>query len=80
MPKTITLRVSDRVYDAFRGYAEADNRPISNLIETAALRHLEECSLATREEMAEILGNRRLVARLKAAAREAKRKRGRYVD
>jgi len=42
MPKTVTLRLEDGVYEEFRQAAEAENRPISNLIETAALNHLHE--------------------------------------
>lgn len=80
MPKTITLRLSDRAYEAFRGYAEADNRPISNLIETAALKHLSECCLVSEGEMAGILSDRTLVSRLREGSRAAKRRKGRYAD
>ncbi len=79
MPKTITLRLSDQVYKAFLGYAQADNRPISNLITTAALRHLEECSLSSPSEMEDILSDKRLVARLKAGSKAAHLKRGRFA-
>ena len=79
MPKTITLRLSDRVYEAFAEYAAADNRAISNCIETAALKHLEECALASEAEMAEIRSDSRLVSRLRAGSRAAKRKHGRFV-
>ena len=79
MPKTITLRLADRVYEAFRSYAEADNRPISNLIETAALKHLEECSLVSPSEMSSILADRDLVSRLKTGSVAARRKKGRFV-
>ena len=79
MPKTITLRLADRVYESFRGYAEADNRPISTLIETAALKHLEECSLVSPSEMSSILADRDLVSRLKTGSDAARRKKGRFV-
>ena len=79
MPKTITLRLADRVYEAFSNYAEADNRPISNLIETAALKHLEECSLVSTSEMSSILADRDLVSRLKTGSQAARRKKGRFV-
>lgn len=80
MPKTITLRLSDKAYRAFRGYAEADNRSISNMIETAALRHLEECSFASAAEMDEIRSDKRLMARIHAGSRDARLRRGRFVD
>ncbi|PIP82498.1 MAG: CopG family transcriptional regulator [Elusimicrobia bacterium CG_4_9_14_3_um_filter_62_55] len=79
MPKTITLRLADRVYETFRSYAEADNRPISNLIETAALKHLEECSLISPSEMRSILADEYLVAGLKSGSRAARGKKGRFV-
>ena len=41
MPKTVTLRMDDHLYELFRGLAERDNRPLSNFIETAALRYIE---------------------------------------
>lgn len=42
MPKTITLRLKDEVYQKFLNAAIMDNRTISNLIETLALRELDE--------------------------------------
>ena len=79
MPKTVTLRLSDRVYEAFRDYAQADNRTLSNLIETSALRHLEECSLVSEAEMRDVRADKALVSRLKAGSRAARRKQGRFV-
>ena len=42
MSKTVTLRLNESVYKRFRDLAEDDNRPLSKLIETAALRFIEE--------------------------------------
>ncbi len=80
MPKTITLRLSDLDYELFRNYAEADNRPLANLIETAAKRHLRECAMVSEAEMAEIRNNPALVSRLKAGSKAARKKQGRFVD
>jgi predicted transcriptional regulator len=80
MPKTITLELEDRVYEEFRQAAEAENRPISNLIETAALSHLREQQFVDDAEMAEILGDDSLVARLRAGSEEARARRGRFVE
>jgi|SRR5579859_2493400 len=41
MPKTVTLRLSEDIYQLFHRRAEADHRPLSNLIVTAARRQLE---------------------------------------
>lgn len=79
MPKTITLRLSDQDYRLFRDFAEADNRPLANLIETAAKRHLQECEMVSEREMRAIRGNSGLVTRLKAGSKAAHKKHGRFV-
>jgi hypothetical protein len=79
MPKTITLRLSDRTYGIFRSCAEADNRTIANFIETAAMRHLAEESLTDPSETREILSDRVLLADLHAGHRDARKRRGRFV-
>ena len=38
MSKTVTLRLKEDVYKAFIEAAKAENRSLSNLIETAALK------------------------------------------
>ena len=57
MSKTITLRLSDDVYQLFRQSAEGDNRPLSNFIETATKRFIEQSELADESEMVEIRRN-----------------------
>ena len=42
MSKTITLRLKDEIYNIFLEMAKAENRSISNLIETAALNKIRE--------------------------------------
>jgi predicted transcriptional regulator len=79
MSKTVTLRLDDKVYRRFRGLAEHDNRPISNFIETAALRFVEEHDYVDEFEMAEIRGNATLNRSIIAGLRDAKAKRGRFV-
>ena len=41
MSKTITLRISEDHYEAFKQYAKTENRKISNAIETLAMKELE---------------------------------------
>jgi len=50
MPKTITLRLKDEVYQKFLNAAIKDNRTISNLIETLALRELDEHFFVNKSE------------------------------
>jgi predicted transcriptional regulator len=79
MPKTVTLRLDDRIYDELREAAKAENRPLSNLIETAALSRVREQQFVDDAEMAEILGNQKLLARLRAGSRQARRRKGRFA-
>ncbi|MEI8371599.1 MAG: CopG family transcriptional regulator [Planctomycetota bacterium] len=80
MSKTVTLRLSDDVYQLFRQSAESDNRPLSNFIETATLRFIEQSELVDDSEMAEIHGNTSLNCSLDRGHTDARSKRGRFVD
>ncbi len=79
MSKIVTLRVAESVYEMFRTMAERENRPLSNFIETAALRYVEEHAMVDEFEMREIAENRALNASLKRAHADAKKRRGRFV-
>ena len=72
MSKTVTLRLDDKVYKRFRGLAEHDNRPLSNFIETAVLRFIEEHEYVDEFEMAEIRNNSSLNRSIKSGLRDAK--------
>ena len=79
MSKTVTLRLDDKVYQRFRGMATHDNRPLSNFIETAALRFIEEHEYVDEFEMVEIKDNASLNRSIKSGLRDAKAGRGRFV-
>jgi predicted transcriptional regulator len=79
MAKVVTLRLDDETYETFREAAEAQRRPLSNLIETAALAQLLEEQFIDDAEMAEILENEELLARLKKGSSQARRRKGRFV-
>jgi len=79
MPKTITLRLRDEVYEKLNRAAMEDNRSISNLIETLAMEKLEEESLADDFEMEEIFANTRLLKKLEKGHAQAAGKKGRLV-
>ena len=79
MPKTVTLRLDDEVYRRFRALADADNRPLSNFIETAALRYIENEQFVDAFEMDEIRGNRDLNESLQRGVRDAEARRGRFA-
>jgi predicted transcriptional regulator len=80
MSKTVTLRLKDDIYNAFMEAALAENRPLSNLIETAAMSKIREQQFVDDTEMAEILANRNLIKRIKQGSREAKLQKGRFVE
>ncbi|MFO7732242.1 MAG: DUF6290 family protein [Candidatus Aminicenantes bacterium] len=80
MSKTITLRVSEDHYEAFKRYAQSENRNISNAIETLALKQIERLSFADDDEMENILADRVLISRIKTGARQAKERKGRFVE
>ena len=79
MSKTITLRLDDKTYKRFRSLAESDNRPLSNFIETAALRFIESSEMVDEFEMKEIRENAELNRSIKRGLKDAKEKRGRFV-
>jgi predicted transcriptional regulator len=79
MSRTVTLRLDDDVYAELSDAARAERRPLSNLIERAALSKIREEQFVDDAEMAEIAANEALVRRLKAGSRDARRRRGRFV-
>jgi predicted transcriptional regulator len=79
MSKTVTLRISENIYELFKTLAERDNRPLSNFIETAALRFVEDNEYVDEFEMEEINNNAELLKDLKKGSADAKAGRGRFV-
>lgn len=79
MPKTITLRLDDEIYKKFSNAASEEHRSISNLIETLALKKLDEDMLIDDFEMKEIFSNTRLLKKLEKGHSHAKMKKGRLV-
>lgn len=79
MPKTLTVRMDDATYRLVAEAAAADNRSVSNFIETAAREKAVARIFVTDDEMAEIRSNTGLVKRLKRGHREAAARRGRFV-
>ena len=80
MSKTVTLRLKEDVYNAFIEAAKAENRSLSNLIETAALNSIREQQFVDDAEMAEIIGNRELIKRIKKGSREAQLRKGQFIE
>ena len=80
MSKTITLRISEEHYEAFKKYAQVENRKISNAIETLAMKQLENAYFTDDRETAEILSDKVLLERIKKGTKQAKAGQGRIVE
>ena len=79
MPKTLTVRMDDVTYQLITEAAQADNRSVSNFIETAARQKAIAEIFVPEAEMAEIRADRELLKRLKRGDRAAAARRGRFV-
>jgi len=80
MSKTVTLRLNERIYNIFRNLAISENRTLSNFIETSVLRFIEHNQFVDEYEMTEIKNNKELNAGLNRAIKDAKAKKGRFVE
>jgi uncharacterized protein (DUF1778 family) len=79
MAKTLTVRMDDATYRLIAEAAQADNRSISNFVETAARQKAAAEILVTESEMADIRADRELVRRLQRGHRDAVARRGKSV-
>ena len=79
MPKTLTVRMDEATYRLIEEAAAAENRSVSNFIETAALQRATAEIFVSKEEMAEIRSDSALVKRLKAGHKDATARRGRFA-
>ena len=79
MSKTITMRINEESYKLFKMMADRDNRPISNYIETAAKRYIENNFLVDEFEMAEIRDNTEMNKSIKRALYDVKKGKGKIV-
>jgi len=79
MSKTVTLRLKEDTYQLFQKLAQQDNRPLSNFIETAALRFIDNSEYVDSFEMNEIEQNEDLNTSIKAGLEDVKAGRGQFV-
>ena len=79
MSKTVTLRLDDEVYEELKQASAAARRPLSNLIETAALRRVREEQFVDDAEMAEIRANEALLERMRTGSQQARERKGSFV-
>ena len=79
MSKTLTLRIDDNIYERLKEHAKCENRNLSNFIETAVIKYIEQIEFTDEQETSEILGNSKLLERLKKGSSDAADGRGRFV-
>jgi uncharacterized protein (DUF1778 family) len=79
MSKVVTIRLGEEEYNRIKAAAQADNRPISNFIETATIRFLEQTEFVDEGEMAEIRADKKLIRSLRAATEDIRKGRFRIV-
>lgn len=72
MTKTVTLPLKEA--------AQAENRPLSNLIETAAFMRLREQQFVDEKEMNANFSDQDFLSRIKRGSCQARSWRGRFVD
>ncbi len=77
MPRTLTVRMDEATYRLIAEAAAAENRSVSNFIETAARQKAAAEIFVSEQEMAEIRSDAVLQRRLKAGHRDAAARRGR---
>ena len=80
MTKTITLRLQENKYQRFKQLAECDNRSISNFIENAALRFLDEEGYLDDYENDEILSNKALMSSIQRGYEESIEGKGKLIE
>jgi len=79
MSRTVTLRLDDEIYKIIKQHANADNRPLSNYIETATLKYIENIDFVDDYEMDHILNDKELLDSLRRGNTDAKNRNGRFV-
>ncbi|HPM35452.1 MAG TPA: CopG family transcriptional regulator [Spirochaetota bacterium] len=80
MAKMVTMRIDEATLEKFNQFAKLENRSLSNFIETATLKYINEIELSDDFEMKDIFQNKILLAKLKKGSKDAKNLRGRFVE
>jgi hypothetical protein len=74
------MRINESVLEKLMKFAKMENRSLSNFIETAALKYINEVEYADEFEMNDILNDPDLLKKLKKGSSDAKKQRGRFVE
>ena len=79
MSKVVTVRIDEEKYKIFKMLALQENRPLSNFIETATMRYIEEHGLVDEFEMDEIRSNEHLNKSMKKGISNYKAGKGSFA-
>jgi hypothetical protein len=79
MAKVVTVRLSDEDYRRIAAVAKLERRPLSNFMTLMVIKGIEEGDYVDAVEMAQITSDKRLMTKLHAGHRDAKRRKGRLV-
>ena len=79
MSKTITLRVKEETYELYKKLAKEDNRSMSNFIETAVNKYIEDDIYIDEKEMKEILNDKELMKSIERGIEDVKKGRVKLV-
>ncbi len=79
MAKIITMRIDETILDKFSQFAKIENRSLSNFIETATLKYINDIEYVDDFEMKDILNDKKLISNLKKGSKDAKLMRGSFV-
>jgi uncharacterized protein (DUF1778 family) len=79
MSKVVTLRLSEEEYRKIAAAAEIEHRPLSNFITAEVLKDIEESYYVDSIEMAQIKSDKKLLKRLEAGHRQARKMKGRFA-
>ena len=73
MAKTVTLRITDDVYQLLKTAANGQRRNLSNFIEYATLQYLTSTAYVDDKEMEDILSDSELVSNLNSGIKNVKK-------
>lgn len=79
MSKVITLRLSEEEYTKVLSAAKIEHRPISNFITARILENIDESFHVDPVEMAQIKLDKKLMEKLNAGHRDAKKMKGKLI-
>ncbi|MBN1500177.1 MAG: CopG family transcriptional regulator [Spirochaetes bacterium] len=80
MSKIVTMRIDESILEKFNQFAEIENRSLSNFIETATLKYINDIEFADDFEMNDIVQDKKLLSKLNKGSKDAKNLRGRFVE